>query len=61
MFKGVSREDYDDNKLANARALGESSDDEQEVPRFEQGKDGSLIVNTGKPISKEEAKRRQIE
>ena len=60
MYKGVSREDYEKDKLANARALGDSSDDDQDVPRIEQGKDGSLIVNAGK-ISKEEAIRQMIE
>ena len=57
MYKGVSREDFERDKLANARALGDSSDDEQAVPRIEQGKDGKIILNTGK-LSKEEAMRR---
>lgn len=60
MYKGVSREDFERDKLANARALGDSSDDEQAVPRIEQGKDGKIILNTGK-MSKEEAMRRMIE
>lgn len=53
MYKGVSREDFEREKLTNARALGDSSDDELAMPQIEQGKDGKM--------SKEEAMRRRIE
>lgn len=73
MFKGVSREDFERDKLANARALADESDDEvAAVPLIEEGKDGQIIMTNGLSwgvgasgangkISKEEAMRRMIE
>ena len=58
MYKGISREEYEKQKLDNEKRQRCDTDVDIDVPQVEKGTDGKLIMSPGRPLSKEEAVKR---